>query len=100
LVFAQSAMPQPSGTAGAVKVFGCREANENRPSTNPRAGGDGLWGFGLLPSRGDGGDSVAMASTWVEMVWLMTGLALNRQFAAADVPVSHTDFSHRRASIR
>src|ERR1700712_1837700 len=28
-----------------VKVFGCRQAYENRPSTNPRGCGDGLWGF-------------------------------------------------------
>jgi hypothetical protein len=31
-----------------VKVFGCREASENRPSTNPRGCGDGLWGFRVL----------------------------------------------------
>jgi hypothetical protein len=36
-----------------VKVFGCRQASENRPSTNPRGCGDGLWGFRVL--RGWGG---------------------------------------------
>src|SRR3984957_10968709 len=36
-----------------VKVFGCRQASENRPSTNPRGCGDGLWGFRVL--RGLGG---------------------------------------------
>jgi hypothetical protein len=36
-----------------VKVFGCRQASENRPSTNPRGCGDGLWGFRV--SRGWGG---------------------------------------------
>jgi cystathionine beta-lyase/cystathionine gamma-synthase len=49
-----------------VKVFGCRQAYENRPSTNPRAGGDGLWGFGDLPVRGDGdaGAAEGSARTW------------------------------------
>jgi hypothetical protein len=28
-----------------VNVFGCRQAYENRPCTNPRGCGDGLWGF-------------------------------------------------------
>ena len=37
------------GTARLVKVFGCRQASENRPSTNPRGCGDGLWGFCVLP---------------------------------------------------
>jgi hypothetical protein len=32
-------------TTQMVKVFGCRQAYENRPSTNPRGCGDGLWGF-------------------------------------------------------
>jgi len=40
--------------AALVKVFGCRQAYENRPSTNPRGCGDGLWGFRILPVRGDG----------------------------------------------
>jgi hypothetical protein len=31
-----------------VKVFGCHEAYENRPCTNPRGCGDGLWGFDVL----------------------------------------------------
>ncbi len=34
--------------SGMVKVFGCREAYENRSCTNPRRCGDGLWGFRLL----------------------------------------------------
>src|ERR1700739_1076808 len=34
--------------AAMVKVFGCRQASENRPSTNPRGCGDGLWGFRVL----------------------------------------------------
>jgi hypothetical protein len=43
-----------------VKVFGCRQASENRPSTNPRGCGDGLWGFRVL--RGWG--SCAAGSVW------------------------------------
>jgi hypothetical protein len=39
--------------ADLVKVFGCRQASENRPCTNPRGCGDGLWGFRVL--RGWGG---------------------------------------------
>jgi hypothetical protein len=42
-----------AGTAYLVKVFGCRQASENRPCTNPRGCGDGLWGFRVL--RGSGG---------------------------------------------
>src|SRR5271157_2737914 len=36
------------GPTAMAKVFGCREAYENRPSTNPRACGAGLWGFRAL----------------------------------------------------
>src|SRR5579862_6536778 len=49
---------------GVVKVFGCRPsqvapqcvgpAYGNRPSTNPRGCGDGLWGFEVLLCCGDG----------------------------------------------
>lgn len=38
-----------------VKVFGCRLACENRPSTNARACVSDLWGFRVLPERDDGG---------------------------------------------
>jgi hypothetical protein len=37
-----------SRTSRLVKVFGCRQAYENRPCTNPRGCGDGLWGFEVL----------------------------------------------------
>ena len=37
-------------TVGMVKVFGCRQACENRPCTNRRGGGDGLWDFGFCPA--------------------------------------------------
>jgi hypothetical protein len=37
-------------TVGMVKVFGCRQACGNRPCTNRRSGGDGLWDFGFCPA--------------------------------------------------
>jgi len=51
-----------------VKVFGCRSAYENRPSTNPRACGDGLWGFQVLPGRGDGMAGAAVRSAGISRV--------------------------------
>jgi hypothetical protein len=49
-----------------VKVFGCREAYENRPCTNPRVCGDGLWGFRVLPGYcGFGtGSALDLPVTW------------------------------------
>jgi hypothetical protein len=46
-----------------VKVFGCRQAYENRPCTNPRDCGDGLWGFQILPIRDDG--EAGSAAEWM-----------------------------------
>lgn len=54
------AAPAPPVATAMVKVFGCRQASENRPSTNPRGCGDGLWGFRVL--RGWG--SCAAGSVW------------------------------------
>ena len=48
------------GAAALVKIFGCRQAYENRPSTNPRACGDGLWGFRFVAERDDGRSWAAM----------------------------------------
>jgi hypothetical protein len=53
-----------------VKVFGCLQAYENRPSTNPRGCVNDLWGFGLLAVRGDGGIGSAMAPTGTRRVRL------------------------------
>jgi hypothetical protein len=49
-----------------VKVFGCRQAYENRPCRNPRGCGVGLWGFRVLLGRGDGetGSALELAGTW------------------------------------
>jgi hypothetical protein len=51
---------------GMVKVFGCRQAYENRPCTNLRACGDGLWGFQVLAECDDGrtGATMLPAGTW------------------------------------
>src|ERR1700733_15994800 len=40
--------PRAFGTTWMVKVFECRQAYVNRPSTNPRCCGDGLRGFRVL----------------------------------------------------
>ena len=49
--------------AGAGRGSGRGPAYENRPSTNPRACGAGLWGFRVLAERDDGGVGSAMAPT-------------------------------------
>lgn len=71
-----------------VKVFGCREAYENLPSTNLRAGGDGLWGFGVLPGRGDGGAGVAMASVGGER-----GFSLDRPWIEGSLRLMSRSFA-------
>jgi hypothetical protein len=52
----------PSQVAG----LGVRPAYENRPSTNPRGCGDGLWGFRVLLGCGDGetGWALELARAW------------------------------------
>jgi hypothetical protein len=47
-------MAESAPVTEMVKVFGCRQAYENRPCRNPRDCGDGLWGFWILPIRDDG----------------------------------------------
>jgi hypothetical protein len=49
-----------------VKVFGCRQAYENRPCTNPRVCGGGLWGFQVLRSRCgfETGSVLELAGSW------------------------------------
>ena len=61
-----------SAYTAMVKVFGCRPsqvwrqgmgpAYGNRPCTNPRGCGDGLWGFEVLLCCGDGETGSALAS--------------------------------------
>jgi hypothetical protein len=52
--------------ARMVKVFGCRQAYENRPCTNPRVCGGGLWGFQVLRSRCgfETGSVLELAGSW------------------------------------
>jgi hypothetical protein len=62
----------PGVTTEMVKVFGCRPsqvwrqgmgpAYGNRPCTNPRGCGDGLWGFEVLLCCGDGETGSVLAS--------------------------------------
>ena len=74
-------------TAQMVKVFGCRQAYENRPSTNPRACGSGLWGFRFLPERDEGGVGAAMAPTGTRRVRLCSRRSLDWELAACEVQV-------------
>jgi hypothetical protein len=50
-------------TVTLVKVFGCRLAYENRPSTNPRGCVNDLWGFRFLPERDYGGAGAVTGRT-------------------------------------
>jgi hypothetical protein len=67
-----------------VKVFGCRQAYENRPCTNPRDCGDGLWGFRILPIRDDG--EAGSAAEWMGVWWVrcFTRRSQNQDLIAAD----------------
>src|SRR6185437_8431745 len=67
-----------------VKVFGCRQAYENRPSTNPRAAWAGLWGFLVLPGGVAGGAGVAMGRRRRGERDVFVRRAMDRQIAAAD----------------
>jgi hypothetical protein len=53
-------------TSATVKVFGCHQAYENRPCTNPRGRGDRLWGFRSVLGCGDGETGAALepAGAW------------------------------------
>ena len=74
-------------TAALVKVFGCLQAYENRPSTNPRACGSRLWGFRVL-LEGDEGSAEAMtARTRTRRVRLCPGRSLDWELAACEVQV-------------
>jgi hypothetical protein len=81
-----------------VKVFGCRQAYENRPSTNPRAACAGLWGVLVLPGRGDGSAGVAMGPAVAWRAGLFARRALDRGLAAADLQFRCRDLGAGRAS--
>jgi len=74
--------------ADVVKVFGCRQAYENRPSTNPRACGNGLWGFRVLSERDDGGVGTTTAPTAMRRVRLCAWRSLDLELAACEIEVS------------
>ena len=85
-----------ASVTGMVKVFGCRRAYENRPSTNPRACVDSLWGFRLLPERDDGCVGLAMAPTGTRRVRFCAERSLDLELAACDVHA----FSHGPCEMR
>ena len=80
-----------------VKVFGCGEAYENRPSTNPRACGAGLWGFRVLAERDDGGVGSAMAPTGTRRVRLCARRPLDWELAASELHIFCPGRDDRRA---
>src|SRR6266568_6862098 len=92
------ATPAVACMSETVKVFGCRQAYENRPSTNPRAARAGLWGFLVLPGGGDGRADVVMVSAAAWRARFFVGRAVNRQIATADGQPFRPDFGQGRAS--
>jgi len=76
--------PMSGVAAEMVKVFGCRQAFENRPSTNPRACGDGLWGFRFLAWRDDGGIAAAMLPAGPSWVRFFAAWPLDRDLAGCE----------------
>jgi hypothetical protein len=83
--------------AELVKVFGCRLAYENRPSTNPRACGNDLWGFRLLPERYGSNVGSAMAPTGTRRVRLGARRSVESELAARDVQAFSQGPGERRA---
>jgi len=80
-----------------VKVFGCRQASENRPSRNPRRCGHGLWGFRVLRGRSScaaGPVRRLAAARCIRFVaWRMVAwepAAVGRQQLSADPNVERT----------
>ncbi|VTZ27279.1 hypothetical protein MPC1_5070004 [Methylocella tundrae] len=74
-------------TTGMVKVFGCLQAFENRPSTNPRACGNGLWGFRALPAGDDGAAGAVTARTRTRRARLCARRSFDWELAACEVQV-------------
>jgi hypothetical protein len=84
-------------TIGLVKVFGCRQAYENRPCTNPRGCGVGLWGFRVLLGRGDGEIGVARALVGACWVKFFARRTVDRALATADIQSCRADLGEGRA---
>jgi len=90
-----------------VKVFGCRPspvarlgawpAYGNRPSTNPRGCGDGLWGFRVLLGCGDGGAACALQPARAWSVRFFAGRTVDLDLATADSQSCRGDPGERRA---
>jgi hypothetical protein len=79
-----------------VKVFGCRQAYENRPCTNPRGCGDGLWGFRVLLCCGDGepGSTPELAGTC--RVRFFARRSVDRDLATAHIQSCRADRGEER----
>jgi len=84
-------------TTFVVKVFGCLQAYENRPSTNPRACGDSLWGFRVLLEGDDGAAGAVTARTRTRRVRLCARRSFDWELAACEVQVFCHGVGERRA---
>jgi len=80
-----------------VKVFGCRLAYENRPSTNPRGCVSDLWRFRLLAEGDDGGVGSAMTPRRMRRARLCARRSVESDLAARDVQAFSQVPGERRA---
>jgi hypothetical protein len=81
----------------SVKVFGCRSAYENRPSTNPRGCVGDLWGFRLLAERDDGRVGWAITPRRMQPASHCARRAWESQLPARDVQALGQSPGERRA---
>ena len=86
-----------SHSSTKVKVFGCLQAYENRPSTNPRGCVNDLWGFGLLAERDDGGVGSAITPRRMRRARLCARRSVESELAAGDVHAFSQGPGERRA---
>src|SRR5450631_2010181 len=81
----------------SVKVFGCLQAYENRPSTNPRGCVNDLWGFRLLAERDDGGVGSAITPRRMQRARSCARRSVESLLAAGDVHAIGQSPGERRA---
>jgi hypothetical protein len=80
-----------------VKVFGCRLANENRPSTNPRGCVNDLWGFQLFAEDDDGGGGSAITPRRMQRARFCARRPVESLLAAGEVHAIGQGPGERRA---
>ena len=80
-----------------VKVFGCLQAYENRPSTNPRGCVSYLWGFRLLAECDDGGVGSGITPRRMRRARLYSRRSVGWELAAGDVQAFSQGPGERRA---